>query len=238
MLYNDDILYNLEEKLHFVIKSLNLKNGDIASRLEISSGLVSQIQNHYNGKLRKCHLYAICYAYNIPIEIFENHNINTKEIISSLLTQREKIFHKNYDLLEKLKGKWYLYSYPSNLNLSDVWITETTIYEDFSVEDMHQNRGRLYIGKNQSIILKESNNAKNLTSITFDNNRVTYDNFAFSRVSKSNSVDRELFNFGFFSRNKMNKDEAKEVLGETKKVQLHMDSEMLDRISCCIDMVG
>jgi len=231
MYKNDNILYNLEEKLHYVIESLNLTNREIATKLEISSGLVSQIQNHYNGKLRKYHLYSMCHAYHIPMEIFENENIRTKEMIDNLLINRDNIFYKDYELLNKLKGRWYLYSYPSNPKSKEVWITETMIYEDFSVEDMHKNRGKLFIGQNQSIIIKQSNNSKNLTSITFDNNQVTYNSFAFSRVSKSNKLNKELFNFGFFSRKKMSEDDAREILGEKERIQKHMDSSMLERIS-------
>lgn len=235
------ILYNNEEKLNYVIKKLNLKTKDISEKLEISAGLISQIQNHYNGKLRKIHLYAICNAYKIPMEIFENKNVNNTDIINSLLEQNSDIntmFQKNYTLLSKLLGTWYVYSYPSHPALADIWITETKIYENFHVEDMHKNLGKLYIGKNQSIILKESNNSKNITSITFDNDRVTYGNFPFSRVSKSNSLNKELFNFGFFSRRKMDKEEAKEVLGNINEVQVQMNYALLERINACIKIEG
>ena len=40
----DRVLYNREEKLSYIIKFLNLKTNDIAQKLEISAGLVSQIQ--------------------------------------------------------------------------------------------------------------------------------------------------------------------------------------------------
>jgi hypothetical protein len=119
-----------------------------------------------------------------------------------------------------------------------VWETETTIYEDFSVEDMHGNRGKLLIGRNQSIILKESSNSKNITSITFDNNRVVYGKFPFSRVSKSNGINKELFNFGFFSRDRVELDEATEILGKIKEVQLKIDHNMLERLNSCVEMVG
>jgi len=235
------MLYNNEEKLNYVLKTLNLQTKDIAQKLEISAGLVSQIQNHYNGKLRKIHLYAICNAYNIPMEIFDNEKLNSKESIKILLGKKEKnnsMFQNNYELLDKLIGRWYLYSYPSNLKLSDVWITETNIYENFLVEDMHKNQGKLYVGKHQSIIIKESNNSKNITSITFDNDRVTYQNFPFSRISKSNGLNKELLNFGFFSRKKMTKEEAQEVLGNPKEIQIQMNYEMLERINACIEMKG
>jgi transcriptional regulator with XRE-family HTH domain len=240
MVYDDEKLYYQEEKLKYVIKTLHLTTKEVAKELEISQGMVSQILNYRNNRLRRIHLHAICHAYSIPIEIFENREVNSTELIDQMLkeSQNGSMFRKDYELLDKLLGKWYLYSYPSNPNLSEVWATETYFYEDFSVEDMHQNRGKLLIGKNQSIIIKESHNSHNLTSITFDNEKVTYKNFAFSRVSKSNSLNQELFNFGFFSRKKMETEEAKEILGEIKKVQLHMDYEMLKRISCCIEIKG
>lgn len=234
------ILYNNEEKLNYVLKRLNLQTKEIAQKLEISPALISQIQNHYNGKLRKVHLYAICNAYNIPMEIFENEKINEEEMINSLLirSQRNSMFHNDRNILDKLTGVWYLYSYPSNPKLSEVWSTETTIYQDFRVEDAHKNKGKLYIGEKQSIILKESNNSKNITSITFDNNRITYETFPFSRVSKSNSLNKELFNFGFFSRRKIPKETAKEVLGSIHDVQLQMNYELLERINAQIEMEG
>jgi len=241
MLSESRFLHNNEEKLNYVIKKLNLKTKDIAQKLEISSGLISQIQNHYNGKLRKIHLYAICNAYKIPMEIFENKEVNSEAIIDALLEQTSNpnsMFQNDYKLLSKLLGTWYVYSYPSNPKLTDIWITETKIYENFHVEDMHQNTGKLYIGKKQSIILKESHNSRNITSITFDNDRVTYENFPFSRVSKSNSLNKELFNFGFFSRRKISKEKAKEILGNINEVQVQMNYELLERINACIEMKG
>lgn len=232
-----DIFYYNEEKLKYVIKRLNLSNKEIAEKLEINRTLVANIQSYHQNRLRKCHIYAFCYAFDIPIEIFENQDINTKEQIDNILLKRKDIFIKDYELLEKLKGKWYLYSYPSNLGFADVWETITIINSDFSVEDMHQNRGKLLIGRNQSIILKESHNSKNITSITFDNNRVTYGKFAFSRVSKSNLLNKELFNFGFFSREKLPLDKAKEILGDRSEVQLQIKEGLLERINRNIDMI-
>ena len=103
---------------------------------------------------------------------------------------------------------------------------------------MHNNKGKLLIGKNQSIILKESRNSKNITSITFDNNRVAYGIFPFSRVSKSNSMNKELFNFGIFSREKLELDRAKEILGAVNGVQLQMKQDILERINESILMKG
>ena len=233
-----EYLYYREEKLKYVLEILNLQNKEVSEKLEMGRAMVSNIQSYHQGRLKKYYLYAICGAYNIPMEIFEDKSINTKEQIYNILKNREDIFHKNSELLASLKGTWYLYSYPSNPSLAKVWETETIIHPDYSVEDMHQNRGRLLIGKNQSIILKQSSNSKNITSITFDNNRVAYGKFPFSRVSKSNGLNREIFNFGFFSRDKVDLDEAVEILGDLKSVQIKISHDMLERINSHIEMVG
>jgi len=227
-----------EEKLKYVFEVLNLQNKEISEELELGRTTVANIQSYHQNRLRRHHLYAICSAYNIPMEIFEDESINTKERVNEILMNRDDIFYKDYELLNKLKGDWYLYSYPSNSALARVWETETTIYEDFSVEDMHQNRGKLLIGKNQSIILKESHNSKNITSITFDNNKVTYGVFPFSRVSKSNSINKELFNFGIFSKERLELDRAEDILGDLNRVQLQMQQDMLEKINECIFVKG
>ena len=233
-----EYFYHKEEKLKYVLKVLKIQNKDIAEKLDIGRVTIANIKSYHQGRLRKHHLYAICSAYNIPIEIFEDEAINTKEKVDEILKDRDEIFIKDYELLNKLKGDWYLYSYPSSSAIAEVWETETTIYEDFFVEDMHGNRGKLFIGKNQSIILKESRNSKNITSITFDNNRVAYGIFPFSRVSKANSINKELFNFGIFSHEKLEINKAKEILGAVKGVQLQMKQDILERINESILMKG
>ena len=239
MISKEEVLYNNEEKLNYILKKLKLTTIEIAKKLEISSGLVSQIQNAYNRKLRKIHLYALSNAYNIPMDIFEDETINSKETIDFMLKQASfTIFKKDYQILEKLTGKWYLYSYPSNPNLSEVWSTETHIYDDFTVLDAHRNKGKIYIGKKQSLLVKESHNSKNITTIVFDNDRITYGNFPFSRIAKSNSFNKEILSFGFFSRRKLEKNEAKNILGKIENVQLQIDYSLIDRVSGSIEMKG
>ena len=149
---------------------------------------------------------------------------------------REKIFElffiKKYEFLINKN----FYSYPSNHKLAEVWETETTFYDDYIVEDEHANRGMLHIGTNQSVILKESGGSRNITSITFDNARVFYNIFLFSRVSKSNSLNKKLFNFGISSRKKIDKELIKEILGDVNGVQLQMQYDILERITVYIEM--
>lgn len=234
-------LHYVEEKLGVVIELLKLSNREIAQKLEMSSAMVSQIQNFHGGRLRKHHLYAFSQAYGVPMEIFENQEINSVEEIERRLEKvkiQDAIFSQNHEILDKLIGTWYLYSYSSNQRIKTIWETKTEIYEDFRVEDMHQNRGELFIGKKQSMIIKESHNSKNLTSITFDNERITFEKFIFSRVSKSNGLNKELFNFGLFSRTKISLDEVEKILTNIDKVQLQVEFSLLERISSYIEIEG
>jgi transcriptional regulator with XRE-family HTH domain len=234
-------LYDNKVKLAYIQKRLNLATKDMAKRLEVSSAFISKLKNPFDTttRLRSLHIYAICFSYNIPLEIFENSDIDTTDKIDEILNQHHKenaIFHYNKEILNKLVGTWYMYSYPSNLRLTDIWETKTTFYDDYRVEDEHQNQGTINIGQNQTIILKESNGSKNITSITFDNSRIFYNVFLFSRVSKSNSMNKELFNFGLCSRKRLKKALVKEILGDINKVQLQMNYTLLERVSLAIEM--
>jgi len=235
----DDKLYNNSEKLKYVVDFLGLKTKDIAKKLGVQDSFISKLYHDASAKLKPLHLYAFSSAYNIPLTIFNNRSIDSKEKVKAILEQKvdnKSIFMNNSELLDELVGEWYLYSYPSNQKQAEVWETKTTVFADGSVVDEHDNKGMLYVGKNQSIILKESACSKNITSITFDNHQVTYKIFPFSRVSKSNGVNKELFNFGVFSKYKIDLDEIKEIMGEKSTVQLKINYDFLERIASRLEI--
>ena len=225
-----------EEKLKHIIKKLKLTTKEIAKKLEVTSSLISQLKSEYKTStpLRNIHIYAFCLAYDVPVEIFKDESIDTHEKIDRRLEQEQlqqhDMFGTDSRMMEKLVGEWYMYSYPSNPQLAEVWEIQTTFHPNGTVIDEHNNSGYLHIGKNQSIIYKESNGTKNINTITFDNARVHYNIFIFSRVSKSNSINKEIFNFGICSRDKIPLDEVKIILGEINEVQLQMNYAMLDRV--------
>jgi transcriptional regulator with XRE-family HTH domain len=228
-------------KLAYIQKKLHLATKDMAKKLEVSSAFISKLKNPYETttRLRSLHIYAICSAYNIPLNIFENKDIDTADKIDELLKQQHKedtIFHHNKEVLDTLVGTWYMYSYPSNPRLADIWETKTTFYDNYRVIDEHENEGNLNIGHNQCVVLKESAGSRNITSITFDNARIFYNVFLFSRVSKSNSMNKELFNFGICSRKKLDNTLVKEILGDVNRVQLQMNYDILERVSLAIEM--
>ena len=154
---------------------------------------------------------------------------------SLIFLEKDTIFENNKKLFEKLKGVWYAYLYPSNpLSASEtggVWIVETTIYDDYSVVDWWGNSGYLKLGKNESLIIKESYDNNDLTVIRFSNRQVPSENFRFVIISNQNNTTNEMVNFGFYARKKYSPEEAKKILGEMNRVQLKLDLDFNDRIN-------
>jgi len=236
----DNRLYNSSDRLKYITTLLNLKTKDIAKKLDVSDTLISHIYRDSSAKLRYLHLYAFSSAYDIPMEAFEykkEEEFVTKDEIRDIVQIHREIkndkFTKDTKIIKKLMGEWYMYSYPSNPKQikEELWETKTLFYVDGTVEDEHENRGYLLSNRNQTIILKESSFSKNITSITFDNSQIGYNIFLFSRVSKSNGVNRELFNFGIASKNRMELDDVKYILGDRAKVQIKVDSELKERMT-------
>jgi len=178
--------------------------------------------------------------YQIPIEVFENYiDYDEDTIIQMVEEYRNKlqdkketqsIFKPNSRIIGKLEGDWYSYFYPS-ANFVEVQCIKTTINSDYSVIDEYNNKGVLNIGLDQSIIIKESNNSKNLTSIIFNNRTVTYQIFPYSMISRTNSSNRAINYFGFFSRKKFDTPTAKEILGDKNLMQLQIPHKFEDRLA-------
>jgi hypothetical protein len=159
------------------------------------------------------------------------------KILNSRYTlNNSHIFYENQKLLELLTGVWYGYFYPSNQH-QEIWSIKTTITPNGEVLDESNNRGQLLLGKKQSIIIKETDNSKNLVSITFTNSQVGFELFYFSLVSKQNHLNKEMFNFGFYSRKKLTLEIAKEILGEKEKLQLKMDYTFHERVCEYVEII-
>ena len=150
-------------------------------------------------------------------------------------SDRTTIFQNNKRLFDKLKGVWYAYLYASNpksaKDTEGIWIVETTIYSDYSVVDYWKNGGYLKIGKQESLIIKESYDNSDLTIIRFPNRQVPSQNFRFVIISNQNNTAHEMVNFGFYSRKKYTPKEAKSILGDIEKSQLKLDLEFNNRIN-------
>ncbi|MEA2029378.1 MAG: hypothetical protein U9N49_10440 [Campylobacterota bacterium] len=226
------------EKLAFVLKHLDIDINDVIAKFGMSKSYISKLQKHNYEEFKDMHKYAFESAYGIPRVIFEDESINSEQKIIATLKTYQNVHMHNFDvfsdsnseLLERLVGQWYGYFHHSNAFKPPHQI-KTTIYDDYRVLDANGNSGRLCIGKhNQSMIIKESKNSKNLISMTFDNHRVAYKLFPVSLVSKRNSVNREMLSFGFFSKKELDMDTVQTILGEVKNVQLKMHCDFDERI--------
>ena len=179
--------------------------------------------------------------YQIPLEIFDNSIKFDEKLIANMIDEyraklkrkeeQTSIFNPNSKLLKKLEGDWYSYFYPS-ANFIELQSIKTTISSDYSVIDEYGNRGMVNFGADQSIIIKESKNSKNLTSIIFNNRTITYSIFPYSMISRTNSSNRAINYFGFFSRKKFDIETAKKILGEDRNLmQIQIPYEFEDRMA-------
>ena len=227
------------EKLDFIFDELKLDINHIASVLGVKSGTISGWRKSYNNKeIKPMYLYALESAFGIPYKIFDDVSIDTKEKIQIVLQKSEgkKVFNENQKLLDHLVGDWYAYLYPHSTT-NKIYDIKTTIKPDGSVIDENGNWGEVFLGTNQSMLIKETDNSKNLVSITFENIQVPYGLFYFSLVSKINHINRAMMTFGFFSRTKIELEMAEKILGEKEKLQLKIDYDFLDRIGEYVDVV-
>jgi transcriptional regulator with XRE-family HTH domain len=238
---NEEKFFYNEEKLNYIINHLRLDVKEIAHIFGVKPAYISKLREQSHNSLKPMHLYAFSSAFNIPYKIF-NKKVNTTEQVKAILEEEKKVskelfFKKNEQLLKDIKGDWYAYFYPSN-QFSDIYRIKTSIKNDGTIIDENNNFGKLLIGTNQSLIIKEAFNSKNLITIVFDNHKVAYDLFHFSLISKRNHIPREMFNFGFFSRQEIPLDEVKKILGKKEKIQLKMLCEFEERIAEYVEFLG
>jgi len=198
--------------------------------------------------LKKIHQESIERHHHIPMTIWDKDFPLETQLIDQEIKKyqeslnqgsinietKDTIFQKNEKLFNKLKGVWYAYIYPSNptsaVDTEGIWIVQTEIFDDYTVIDQWNNKGYLKLGKQESLIIKESYENNDLTVIRFQNRQVPFENFRFTIVSNQNFTIHEMVNFGFYSRKKYTPKEAKKILGDINKVQLKLDLEFEERL--------
>jgi len=226
---------NNEEKFAYVIKYMGIEEKEIADTFGINKSNISRFKSNTNSLLKTVHLYGMERCFGVPYKIFEDKNITTKSQIQKIIDDRKErtVFDPFIDgknILNKLIGIWYVYLYPSSKN-NELYEIITTINEDYSVYDQNDNIGKLFISDRQSMIIKKSDNSRNLVSITFDNADISYSLFKCSLISKANQSEMEMLSFGFISKKILSKEKAKGILGNIKEQQLQMNLKFKDRIS-------
>jgi hypothetical protein len=209
-----------------------------------SNTMISNLRNNkHPSTINQLYMDGLEKYFDIPKEVWENVDISDNQLDKLIVQYRKNkksnqidtIFSKNQKLFNKLKGVWYAYLYASNPNSAKesegIWIVQTTINNDYSVVDYWGNRGYLKLGKNESLIIKESYDNNDLTIIRFPNRQVPSQHFRFVIVSNQNNTENEMVNFGFYSKVKYSAKEAKRILGDKNKMQLKLDIEFNNRLN-------
>jgi hypothetical protein len=242
-------IMNDKEKLRFIIQDvLKIQQKEITQKLEIQKNVISEIMSPKSKRnLKKYHIYAVALAYDIPIEIFEDSNIDSKSKIIFILAQSkkllasEKINFNSRIKFQNLIGNWYLYTHSNTIDLEQEMrskhslVKEEMLYIDinFNIEDKDRNSGVLQIFDNQSIITLKNTETKDIVLYTFDNNRLSCDTFFFNKIAKLEHSNREVLSFGFFSKKRLESQQVNQILGDIKDTQIRANCRMLDKISFC-----
>jgi len=216
-----------------------------------SANMVYKLKRN-DSPLTEPHIKILEYKFHIPPEVFDKQIPFEREDTSvidrlieesyqqadlSELLSTSHPFSHNPNLLNKLTGEWYAHFYPSAKNREPYNNIKTTIKPDGTVIDKNKNQGRLFLGKKQSVIIKEAYNSENLIVITFENTQVAFGIIYFSMHSKQNLINQEMLSFGFLSRKMFNIEETKSILGAIEKQQLKIDFEFTQRISEAVQML-
>ena len=162
-----------------------------------------------------------------------------KKYKERLLKSREDSIHRLFSVDSrvwgKLQGDWYAYLYSSEVFNKNQYIhqVKTTFYGDYQVIDEYDNQGKLFMGENQSIIIKKTPNEKNFSLIVFNHTHVTYGTFRFAIFSIQNgtgSGGEEMINWGFYTKNRVSLQEAESILGKKEQVQIKLDLDFAKRV--------
>lgn len=233
---------NKWEKLDYLL-STYMSATNVASAFGFKSDAMLTKMRRGQSNLTTLHIDGLEKYFHIPTKIFDDEVTNEKEINKLIKLHKEnqlipksinsKIFPNDEKVFSKLKGIWYAYVYPSNPASSEhgIWEVKTIISDDYSVVDEPWgNAGYVMLGKNESLIIKESYDHDDLTVIRFSNRQVPSGYFRFVIISNQNHTLNEIINFGFFSRTQLSHEEAKEILGEKESKQLRLDLDFNERL--------
>jgi len=166
--------------------------------------------------------------------LIEEYRENKEKAKKSTNNQSFESSKEKEVIFNRLKGVWYSYTYPSKPEIvkDGIWILKVMINDDYIITDEHGNYGKLHIRKQESYIEKLTKETGELILIRFPNYQIPYGIFLYSIQSNEIGThgSRPMLNFGFYSRKLYQAEEAKNILGEIKKVQLKLDLGFNDRI--------
>ncbi len=222
-----------EEKLDFVLDYLKISASEVAEKFETSKSVVSQWRSTNYKKFKKMHQYALKDAFGIPLEVFED-SITKKEEIVSLLnkTMYQDNSNIDYEILEKLIGDRYCYSYNSSdlLKIDFLrFLDDLTVlcYED----DNLQFYGKvIFLDKAQTIISLSSKEYPYNIFIIFDTEYIVNDIFYATLMFKSDYIKQDVVEFIIISKKKLPLNDIKKLLQNPQSKRLKANKEFIENI--------
>jgi len=134
------------------------------------------------------------------------------------------------DISKILSGKWYLYLQGSK----QFWEYEVLFNNnelEFSYKGKMVDKGTIIHKKEQSIIIAEDINTTRVTTYVFDNQISNLKHaFLVKVIAKQYKKDEDMFTLGIFSKEKMDINDAKEILS-TSKNSLLIDPNIKRKLS-------
>ena len=220
------------EKLSIVLKYKKLTTSEIAKKLDINRSAISQWKSD-NSKFKKIHMYALSSAFNIPIEIFLDKSIDTEDKVISYLEQDHCVTSsEGKKLTDNFIGKWYLYFYSHVGN-------KLIEYEIDSLQNKQvimKSDEAIYLGKLDSVqnhaliksYCKKYNSS--ILIITFNMKRIPDGIFNVGILTKTLVSFRYVAALGIISKNRLDEEKVKYILGLKSENFLLNKAEKRDKI--------
>jgi len=222
-----------EEKLDFLLEYLNISPNELAQKFEIGTSIISQWRNSSHKKFKKLHQYALKEAFNIPLEVFDS-KVNSKEEIVSILNKSIFSINKNIDIdiLEKLEGSRYCYSYNNRKLLI---VNKLSFLDNLTVLCYENNNLKYYgkvvfLDKAQLVITLSSKEQLYNVFLIFDTEYIINNIFYATVMYKDSYSKEDIIEFIILSKNKLSNYDAKKLLDNPDKKKLIASSDFLENI--------
>ena len=224
----------------------NYTNGieEIKNKIGVkSAGTLNSFRSPSSkAQISRLYMEAIERHFDIPVAMWESSVPCDKDRLKKKISDFQKkskkeqehtgsLFMEDKRLQNNLIGEWNTHLYSSIYkDTGKIHIFKTYFKENSEVVDYHNNRGKFFIGENQTVVIKKSPNEKNFSIILFPNIDVTYKIVHFSIISIQNGTSDEMLQYGFYSKKEYSLTDVKRILGEIDSVQLRLDMGFAKRV--------
>jgi transcriptional regulator with XRE-family HTH domain len=229
------------EKIFYIMELLNLTANNVASKLEINNSLISHWKSGRN-KPKRVHIYAFCFAFNIPVDIFRLYNENEANNFDNP-KQIEKYLNKYQNSDKEIEERCErddnvikrlscdeLYFYNPFEEISILKIEGNYKVLNLNSRGEIIREGKIEINESQSIIKLKSNQTKIYLYIIFDNKHIRQKNLFYGSFISQNLVSKPTIGMCILSRVQLSQNGFEYIFKNEKRVQIEMDNELEEKI--------